>query len=194
LLIHLEFFSPQYSIEPSSTLSASAPSPQTVLTTYGGSSIAAATPATNQSSAALTARMEGLAKVGNVIKQGAYELTVNGVETAGGGHIYNDDLADSTGRMVYVDLTIDSNADRGVSVNTLYTRLKDPDGFTYQPTYSLVKQNLASVNDVAKGDRVRGWVAFKVPSLKDSYVFEYQPLTFGTKVLLKVELDISSQG
>jgi hypothetical protein len=91
--------------------------------------------------------------------------------------------------MIYVDISIKSNAEKGVDVNPLYARLKDSDGFTYPATISLEKDNLVYENNLAKGDNIRGWVSFRVSSLKDSYIFEYQPLSFGKKISLKVRLE-----
>ena len=180
------FFIPHSSIEQSSSPSTSVPSLQTTAI----SSYSTPTTQSVSTSVPIASLTEDtlIPQVGDVVKQGGYELTVNEVETDNPKRI-NDDLRYSTDRMIYVDISIKSNAYKGVDVNPLYARLKDSDGFTYPAIISLEKDNLVSENDLAKGDNIRGWVSFKVSSLQDSYIFEYQPLSFGKKISLKVRLE-----
>ena len=127
-----------------------------------------------------------LVGVGEEERQGSYGLIVNEVETNSPG-LYNEDLGSSTNRIVYLDITINSYSDHGVSVNPLFARLKSSDGFSYNPKlFSMEKQILASENDISQGDKVRGWLAFEVPSYEEGYIFEYMPPFLGKK--LKVAL------
>jgi len=126
-------------------------------------------------------------KVGETLSQNGYLVTVNKVERA---NSFSTVTKAKEGKeLVAVDVTIQSDADKGVSSNLLYCTLKDSDGFKYNVQIFSKDPTLAGQNDIPKGDKVRGWATFEVPIGAKGLVFEYKPLSFTGNVLLSVSLE-----
>lgn len=129
------------------------------------------------------AQAASVGSIGEPVIQQGYNLTVNDVRTGqtDGGEPY-----------IAVDVTLTSESDEGVNSNLLYAKLRSDNGYAYSPTFLGVEPALDSMNDIPKGERVRGWITFEVSNEEDSsnYTFEYKPLTFsGKSPRLRVKLD-----
>ncbi|MCW6051480.1 MULTISPECIES: DUF4352 domain-containing protein [Microcoleaceae] len=129
------------------------------------------------------AQAASVGTIGKPVIQEGYNLTVNEVKTG---------QNDSGEPYVAVDVTLASESDQGVSANLLYAKLKSDSGYVYTPTFFGVQPALNSMNDLPKGERVRGWITFQIPNEEDSsnYTFEYQAIRLlGNSPRLRVKLD-----
>ncbi len=125
-------------------------------------------------------------KIGQIVTQNGYLVTVNNIErnssfsalsTAKAGNIF-----------VAVDVTVASGKAKGVSSNLLYCSIKDSQGFKYAPTLAGKDPSLASQNDIAQNDKVRGWATFEVPQNATGLSFEYIPLSLDN-TLISIDLN-----
>jgi len=129
------------------------------------------------------AQAASVGSIGKPVIQQGYNLTVNDVITG---------QTKSGEPYIAVDVTLTSESDEGVNSNLFYAKLKSDNGYVYNPTFFGVQPSLDPMNDIPKGERVRGWITFEVSNEKDrgNYTFEYHPLTFsGKSPRLRVKLD-----
>ena len=113
--------------------------------------------------------------VGDTQKNGGYVITLNAVDKQKSFGPISDAKAGNI--LVAVDITIASEKATGVSVNPFYCTLKDGDSFSYNITAFGKDPSLSSRNDLAVGDKMRGWVTFEVPEKATGFVFEYKSFT-----------------
>jgi hypothetical protein len=79
---------------------------------------------------------------------------------------------------------IEGIAATGASYNPLFFTVRDSDGFEYAFTLFGKEPSLKSSNDLAPGDKVRGWVTFEVPKSATGLTLRYEagllarPVTF----------------
>lgn len=115
-----------------------------------------------------------IAQVSQVVDQGAYSLTVNAMEE---GQTYSTYVQPDLGNhYVAVDLTINSKADEGVSINEFNAVLKDSEGYQYKPTFAGKDPQLGTESNLPAGDKARGWITFEVPDTAKGLIFEYRPM------------------
>lgn len=132
-----------------------------------------------------------VAKVGERVVSGGIAVTVNAVQrldqmTAPGGVTFEPEAGYE---YVVVDVTIENVERDQAPYNPLYFEVKDSDGHEYSTSLSIDPQALKS-GELARGDRVRGTVAFAVPKGKGGLVLSYQPLIlFGGYQTIRVALD-----
>ena len=154
---------------PASTVAAEAPTDTAVPPVATATSVAATAtpPAPTEVPAA------GAGKVGQPQTAGGISLTVNKVSTTSS---INDFLKPKAGNFyLVVDVTI-QNLDRdSAPYNPLYFKVKDADGFEYNMSVVAPDPGLKS-GALAKGDKVRGNVAFEVPKTANGFVLSYEPL------------------
>lgn len=123
-------------------------------------------------------------KIGQPVTEQGYQLTVNQIKTGYTDYIQKPYIA--------LDVTIDSLSDKSaVNANLLYAKLKNENGYVYDPSFSGVEPSLATVNDIPEGERVRGWITFELADFTSTnYTFEYKPTTFSGKgPRLKVDFE-----
>lgn len=127
-----------------------------------------------------------IGKVGETVTQGAYSITLVGVEKA---TQYSEFFAPSAGNIfLSVEVIIQSSADTGVSVNPLYTSVRDSNGYEYTTSLLGKEPALQSQNDLPNGEFVRGWITFEVPESASGFIFTYEPLSFTDNIRIRFEL------
>jgi uncharacterized protein DUF4352 len=71
--------------------------------------------------------------------------------------------AESGKKLVAVEVVIGNQADTSITVNPLSATLIDDDGFTYKAALG-GRDDQIPLMDVNQGERVRGWISFKIPN------------------------------
>jgi hypothetical protein len=127
-------------------------------------------------------------RIGQTLSQNGYIITVNQAEKS---QSYGDYKKAKPGNIfLAVDITIQSDKDKGVSVSTFEATLKDGQGFKYDATFLGKDPQLATQNDLPKGEKIRGWVTFEVPQTARGFTLEYKPiLEFTTSTLITFILE-----
>jgi hypothetical protein len=127
-----------------------------------------------------------IGKVGDTITQGDYIITMVSAETATS---YGDYTKAGDGKKyVAVEIIVESGADTGVSVNPFYCKLADGDAYSYTMTIGGHDPSLSSQNDLAKGEKMRGWVTFEVPETARDFIFSYEPISFTENIRIRFNL------
>jgi hypothetical protein len=127
------------------------------------------------------------ARVGQVVSLNGYMITVNAVDRSAAG--FTQFFKPKAGSVfVAVDVTVESGAATGVSVNPFYTSLRDDQGFTYTATFAGKDPALQSQNDLPRGQKMRGWVTFEVGEGAKGLTFIYKPLSFTGNTLIQISL------
>jgi hypothetical protein len=127
------------------------------------------------------------ARVGQVVSLNGYMITVNAVDRSAAG--FTQFFKPKAGSVfVAVDVTVESGAASGVSVNPFYTSLRDDQGFTYTATFAGKDPALQSQNDLPRGQKMRGWVTFEVGEGAKGLTFIYKPLSFTGNTLIQISL------
>jgi|GEM_PF-5186692 len=101
-------------------------------------------------------------KLGQTTEVGAAKYTVNAIQDNLPGSEFSKPPAGK--RWLAIDVTIEATGE--VSYNPYDFSLQDADAFVYEPTFvsgDAPAPDLSS-GDLARGDRVRGWVFFEVPA------------------------------
>jgi hypothetical protein len=113
-------------------------------------------------------------KIGDTLSQNGYIITVNSAEKS---EKYGDYSVAKNGNIfLAADITIQSDKDKDISANIFQVSLKDNQGYKYDIAFSGKSPQLASQNDIPKGDKVRGWVTFEVPKNVKGFTLEYKGL------------------
>lgn len=75
-----------------------------------------------------------------------------------------------------VEVTVEGRTDREVPVNPFYARLHDQerDGYAYAATFGGCEPGLKSAR-VRRGDSVRGWITFEIPTRAKGLELHYSP-------------------
>jgi hypothetical protein len=111
-------------------------------------------------------------RIGETLTQNGYIVTVNSAEKS---ESYGDFRKAKDGFIfLAVDITIQSDKAKDVSSSVVQASLKDGQGFTYDSTWVGKDPQLASKNDIPKGEKVRGWVTFEVPKSAKGFTLEYE--------------------
>lgn len=119
-------------------------------------------------------------------ESGGVAITVVGLRTERS--IENFFTADPGKVYVVVDVVIENTARDEAPYNPLYFQLKDADGFEYHASFMAPAPSLKS-GKLAKGERVRGNVAFETPQNVAGLVLSFQPLVlFGDYQPIRVAL------
>jgi len=86
-------------------------------------------------------------------------------------------------------LTIENvENEKAVSYNPLYATLRDVDGYRYSTEFTGDSQEF-KYGDLAKGDTIKGTMAFRIPAAAQGLVFEYKALSFDERPPFLVALD-----
>jgi hypothetical protein len=124
-----------------------------------------------------TATGPKIGKIGETQSVSGYLVTVNGVQKSDNFTQGDYGKAKAGNTFIAVDLTVGSSKDSGVDPNGLSASIKDSQGFKYSIAVIGYKEPLLpGQNDLANGDKVRGWVTFEVPKTASGLVLEYTPL------------------
>jgi hypothetical protein len=133
-----------------------------------------------------TAEPPNIGKVGDTITQGDYIITMVSAETATS---YGDFNKAGDGiKYVAVEIIVESGADTGVSVNQSYCKLTDGDAYLYTRTFNGNDPSLRSQHDLAKGEKMRGWITFKVPENSKDFIFSYEPISYPDNIRIRFSL------
>jgi hypothetical protein len=132
-----------------------------------------------------TPASSSLAKVGEPVTQEGYQLTVTNVEFS---NAYGYASATAGMHFLAVEILIVSDAASNVNVNPFYATVKDSDGYSYTSYLMGKDPALTSQNDLAQGDKMRGWVTFQVPLTAHGFVFNYKPISIFNTVDIRVDL------
>ncbi len=158
--------------QPSATTAAVRTTVASAATTAAAVATVAAKPTVAPTQAASVAKATP-----KTVKKGNFVMTVNSVEMPASFVVVGIDNTPKTGmRFVTLDLTIVSEANEDVDANTLYASLKDSKGNKYAASLLGREPELPSQNNIARGERVQGWVTFEVPVSAVGLVFVYEPL------------------
>ncbi len=139
------------------------------------------TPAPTSAPTATTAANDApqSANLGDVIQQDGYFVQAAAVEDpTTPGLLYQ---AESGKKLVAVELVVGNVSGSALSVNPLNATLIDNDGFAYHPELAARDGQLGTL-DLNPGEKVDGWVAFKVPNEAKPKTIKYE-LTFGSTPL-----------
>jgi hypothetical protein len=100
-------------------------------------------------------------KLGETLQQGGYSLSATTVEDpATPGMFYKPETGK---KLVAVEIIVGNvSVAKNLDVNALYATLIDKEGFTYKAELGSRDEQIETVQ-LAQGEKVRGWVAFKVP-------------------------------
>ena len=130
-----------------------------------------------------------MGKVGERRESGGIALTVTKVSTAGN---INDFMKPKEGNTYLVLAVLLENVSRDKTpYNPLYFKIKDGEGFEYNSSLLAPDPALKS-GDLAKGEKVRGNVAFEVPKTAQGFIVSYEPLViFGGYEPIKIDLSQS---
>lgn len=129
----------------------------------------------------------GLGRVGQRAEASGVAVTVHGVRRAQS--VGSFSRADSGKVYVVADVTVQNTTRDKVPYNPLYFKVKDADGFEYNPNIFMDGQGLKS-GELAKGEQARGSVAFEVPTGARGLIMSHQPLViFGGYQTIRIRLE-----
>jgi hypothetical protein len=128
----------------------------------------------------------GAAQVGERHESGGIALTVTEVSKT---KVVNDFLKPKEGNTYLAIGVILENVTRDKTpYNPLYFKVKDAEGFEYTASFVAPDPALKS-GDLAKGEKVRGNVAFEVSETAKGFVVSYEPLVIlGGYEPIKIDL------
>lgn len=145
-----------------------------VLACGGGSGGGVAiTPGAATAAPAAPAPAAVVGKVGDRVEANGIALTV--VKTEQKDELSQFQKAKDGNTYVIAEVLIENVSADKVPYNPLYFKVKDGDGFEYNPEISGGDQALKS-GDLVKGDKARGTVAFEVKETAKSLIMSYKPL------------------
>jgi len=114
--------------------------------------------------------------LGDTIEADGYALSaVSVADPAKPGMFYQ---AEAGKKLVAVEIIVSNISGDSLSVNPLNAVLLDTEGFTYQVELAGVDDQLATTN-INPGEKVRGWVAFKIPEAAVPAKIKYTVGFFG---------------
>lgn len=131
-----------------------------------------AAPSGNAAAEATVAPATGPAKVGDRVEAGDIALTVTTADHAG--ELGSFQKAGDGKEFVVVEVVMEALDDKA-PYNPLYFKVKDDSGVEYTSTINTGDKALQS-GELAKGDKVRGTVAFEVSKDAKGLVMSYKPL------------------
>ncbi len=147
---------------------------------------APAAPAAPEATAAPEKAPATIGKVGDRVEANGMALTVMKVSKVD--KISDFQKAKAGNTFVVAEVVIENVSAEKAPYNPLYFKVKDADGFEYNAGISSGEQALQSGN-LAKGEKVRGNVAFEVKKETKGLVLEYKPIVFGNVEPIKVALE-----
>jgi hypothetical protein len=93
--------------------------------------------------------------------QTAYTLEAVAVDDpAKPGSLYKSDVGK---KLVGVEIIIGNLSGKEAETNPLYATLVDADGFNYKPDLGSLEKGQIEMVSLKPGDKVRGWIGFKIP-------------------------------
>jgi hypothetical protein len=127
-----------------------------------------------------------LAQIGDRVEAGGIALTVNSARTVPS----FDFITAAEGKTYLVlDVLLETTDRDTAPYNPFYFSVKDADGFQYNSAILAPDPSLKT-GDLARGDRVRGNVAFEIPVGATGLVLTYEPLVIlGGYQPLRVAVD-----
>jgi Domain of unknown function (DUF4352) len=137
------------------------------------------TPATQP----LPVKQPKLNKIGENVTSEGYLITVNAVEKA---KTFGQFAKAEEGFILMaIDLTVESGKDKGVFINPFFCTIRDSEGYFYTSTIGK-DPSLKSQNDLAKGEKTRGWITIAVPEKALGLYFEYRAGSPEAKVRFEI--------
>lgn len=127
------------------------------------------------------------AKAGTTAESAGYTLSVVGFEPiAKPSIIYT---AKPGYKLVAAEIVVGNNKDDKMSVNPLYTHLVDTRGFLWAAKLGGRDGKQIDSGEIGKGEKVRGWVAFEIPTdaTPDAIQYGFGNLFSPTKVYSAVQ-------
>lgn len=127
------------------------------------------------------------ARIGERVESAGIALTVNSVNRA---DTLGQIMRAKPGRIfIVVDVSLESSARDKAPYNPLYFKVKDGNGYEYNGS-SIGADNSLKSGELNQGEKVRGTVAFDVPTEAKGLVLSYQPLViFGGYQTIRVALE-----
>jgi hypothetical protein len=113
-----------------------------------------------------------MAQIGDRVEAGGIALTVNSAQTMAS---FDFMTAAEGNTYLVVDVLLETTDRDMAPYNPLYFSVKDSDGFEHTNALIAPDPSLKS-GELARGDRVRGNVAFEVPLGATGLVLTYEPL------------------
>jgi hypothetical protein len=110
-------------------------------------------------------------RIGETLSMGAYRMRVDAVERS---QAYGLIQAKPGTQFVAVQVIFESRAERDVTVNSYYARLRDRDGVAYRSITGGREPLLKPESNLEIGQRVNGWITFEVLDDARDLVFSYQ--------------------
>ena len=121
-----------------------------------------------------------LAKLGDVVEQDGYSLSAVAIEDpTQPSRLYK---AEADKKLVAIEVVVGNVSGKKISVNPYNATLVDSDGFSYRPELGGRDDQIALV-DLNPGERVKGWIAFKVPPEATPQSIKYEVSGFPDIVL-----------
>lgn len=139
----------------------------------GGGGVAITPGAAAPAATAAPAPAAVIGKVGDRVEANGIALTV--VKTEQKDELSQFQKAKDGNTYVIAEVLIENVSVDKAPYNPLYFKVKDGDGFEYNPEITGGDQALKS-GDLVKGDKARGTVAFEVKETAKSLVMSYKPL------------------
>ncbi len=129
--------------------------------------------------------------LGDKVEMGGYSLTAISVEDPAKkpGMFYK---AETGKKLVAVELVVANISGDTLSANPLGASLNDSDGFSYALELVGVDNQLAATN-LNQGEKVQGWVAFKIPENAKPASLKYATSMFGG-ITLQASLTPAPEG
>jgi len=177
---------------PAATSPTAAPAAAPAATPLAGQASAAPAAASTEAPAAApeataAPAANAMGKVGDRLEANGIALTISKAER--NNQIGQFQKAQAGNTFVIADVLIENVSADKADYNFFYFKAKDADGFEYQPTINTDPQSLKSGN-LAKGDKVRGSVAFEVKESAKGLVLEYKPISIvGDTAPIRVALE-----
>jgi hypothetical protein len=136
----------------------------------GGTSSGASTTATS--------KVQAHFKVGDVVKIGDWQVTVNGIKSSPGAD-YDTPKAGNV--YIIVDATYQNISAKAQTLSTgLQVELKDSTGQKYSETFVSAVASSPPDGNVNAGDKARGQVVWEVPTTMKQFNFSFQSDAFSS--------------
>jgi hypothetical protein len=126
-------------------------------------------------------------KVGSRVVSGGIALTANRINRTAAVNSFSRAKQGNT--YLLVDVTV-QNVDRDrAPYNPMYFKVRSKDGFEYTTAFASPDGSLHS-GELAKGESVRGWVTFEVPTSASGFMLTYEPLVIlGGYRTIRIQLE-----
>ena len=117
-------------------------------------------------------------KLGDIVKVGDWQVTLNSVKSSAGGDF---DTPKSGNVYLIVDATFQNISAKAQTLSTLLqVNLKDSTGQKYDTTIASSVVTSSPDGDVNAGDMVRGQIVWEVPTAMKQFVFAFKSDVFSS--------------